>query len=629
MSGPTYSNTTSSLVQHFQPTDTNKVVTCPFVAQTVRHTPVVYETESGVVWDTSGSETTPNKKANIELTELVDSQKQPRLSYPEMASGVNAASLLALEKLGFNRLVGSSRGEEMLAPVNEAFIASVYSADPSTAQSNAATLSQGLAGVGWQDTLTDYQKWFPVDGGKVGGGFASEPTNAPYQGSTPIFDFILNPPCSWYQYFALKMQSGDSSSPDSTNLATSPLFNIVMAMCRAQVLYGMAFTGETTRNNLVNCPRRDQEWIIAVMGVIPTIKDTTTVLELFESVFQQPGHDSTSPPKDTDAHWMGQLPRVPPSTSGIYEGRNEGILQAYIDARRETKGCSLASGLAAVMLECPSWGQEENCVKRSRNASYKPGPSSWGVGLTLVELLVGETYYGYLTGSDTSAIPPRQQGLLSAINENVEIFVPGIPGAFSLRCASIGAEGPDCPTISSYNLCGSSAAAARAIADWIISAVPTLSPANRISLYNQILTAAPDSMTGAGNFVTLALAGAGAGQRRNETVTVLPAEGQALVDDESQTLSRSYELTAYNDPNTIILRADLTLGIQLFCRDSMSHGSSQSVAQAVKELGESGSADGVQNAINNCLCSHPVPHCGPVSLENCGGISLAFPMVSA
>jgi hypothetical protein len=130
-------------------------------------------------------------------------------------------------------------------------------------------------------------------------------------------------------------------------------------------------------------------------------------------------------------------------------------------------------------------------------------------------------------------------------------------------------------------------------------------------------------MTGINSGVSLAISVPGM-KRVNSTVVAGAAYGEELQQDETRMVSRSYEITAHNNPDSIIARADLELLLHLFCRES-SMPSTGGVIQAIdaqrRALAQvtdpfAGPA-AVRTAIDTCSCRAPTPVCGDAATSGC------------
>jgi hypothetical protein len=159
------------------------------------------------------------------------------------------------------------------------------------------------------------------------------------------------------------------------------------------------------------------------MGLLKTISDTTKVSDVMELLYDP---TTTTEPSKV----FGSLPILPPSVSGIYGGRNDQILLAYDEARSQSSGCRSLAGTIALMEECPSWGQEENCVK---TASLSLPSITWLDGVSIFEALVGRAYYTSVfrpayDQNNAANVGVGEQNLMTAVRDNVQIFVPGVPG---------------------------------------------------------------------------------------------------------------------------------------------------------------------------------------------------------
>ena len=307
------------------------------------------------------------------------------------------------------------------------------------------------------------------------------------------------------------------------------------------------------------------------MGLFPPIDKDTKVRDIM-------GLSYTTPANDNNFKWFQTFPLALPSKSGIYGGRNSDIMKAYASARKQQLRSDVTNAkcekprslgtVAALTFACASWNRTYNCVDTPK-ASFNPG-AELGVfsEISLFEALVGSDAWnkGNLQSERT---------LMQHVSDNIQLFVPGIPGAFSLKCAktngikslysdlgTFDTSDSDFICQSEVQLCGSAAKAAKQISSWIqTAATPVkLSPANKIALYNQLLADIPYGMTGATRAIC--------GNVRGKTTVLDRVSDEAVDDAEQQSISRSYELISRDKQCDVLVRVDLALDLTTYCIES-------------------------------------------------------------
>ena len=404
----------------------------------------------------------------------------------------------------------------------------------------------------------------------------AEAVFGPDQLNAKLVDFICSSPSDWHNYFANLF---DAFTDDGyRNVTTCPFFMLVMALCRSQVLYGTAVTGEAVRDNTR----------IAIMGLFPPIDHHTTVMDIMSQRY-------TSPVGEDCFEWFQTIPVALPSKSGIYGGRNSDIMKEYASAREQqlreqhirsksdkSVHCETPTSLgkvAALTFECASWNRKYNCVDTPK-ASFNPVNWTDTVGnrgpITLFEALVGTSIYQSAKSQNLAKRDKLTSDFMQYVSDNVQLFVPGIPGAFSLKCAKTNGIKRLCSALGTFNvlsdsdyscqpeaqLCGSASKAAKQISSWIqLAAEPAkLSPANKIALYNQLLADIPYGITGATRAIC--------GNVRDKTTVIDRASDEAVYDAEDQSISRSYELISDDKRCDVFVRVDLALGLTTYCIES-------------------------------------------------------------
>ena len=232
--------------------------------------------------------------------------------------------------------------------------------------------------------------------------------------------------------------------------------------------------------------------------------------------------------------------------------------------------------VAALTFDCASWNRTYNCVDRPK-ASFNPAVK-WTQKISLFEALVGSVAWN-------GGVLDSEKTLMQCVSDNIQLFVPGIPGAFSLKCAKTNGiksldsclgTFDDLICQSEVQLCGSAAKAAKQISSWIqTAATPVkLSPANKIALYNQLLADIPYGMTGAIR--------AFCGNVRGKTTVLDRASDEAVDDAEQQTISRSYELISRDKQCDVLVRVDLALDLTTYCIESQNLSESDTFLESIK-----------------------------------------------
>ena len=551
MSGQDYSNVTSLLTQSFP--DAKTVAVCEFTSLTVREG------------------TVPEHNVVCTEAELHEAQAHPRLLYSELASAVEARTLADIESLGFNTL-NSQRGRQALDPLREVLLTRGV-------ETNAALLDDDADGVADSQWSTDMENALlnfdrPLDLGRlvdfkddifVKNPSSAEATYGAVQWNAKLIDFICSHPSKWQTYFTERMVT-DSN----TYITTNHFFMLVMALCRSQILYGTAVTGETTRDK-----KR-----IAIMGLFPPIDKDTSVGDIMTLSYSTPSSTSDQ----SAIEWFQTYPETRPSVSGIYGGRNSDIMKAYASARtqqlKSDASCEKPPPLgtvAALTFDCASWNRTYNCVNRPK-ASFDPS-GEWTDNISLFEALVGSVAWN-------GGVLDSEKTLMQCVSDNIQLFVPGIPGAFSLKCAKTNGiksldsglgTFDDLICESEVQLCGSAAKAAKQISSWIqTAATPVkLSPANKIALYNQLLADIPYGMTGAIR--------AFCGNVRGKTTVLDRASDEAVDDAEQQTISRSYELISRDKQCDVLVRVDLALDLTTYCIESQNPSASDTFLKNIRD----------------------------------------------
>jgi hypothetical protein len=545
MSGQDYSNVTSLLTQSFP--DAKTVATCEFTSLTVREG------------------TVPEHNVVCTEAELHEAQAHPRLLYSELESAVGARTLADIESLGFNTL-NSQRGRQALDPLRDVLLTrGVEKLSLSWANGSEDVMNTWRTNM--ENALLNFDR--PLDLGRLKDFkediFVTHPgvsavsvvlgKYGAVQLDAKLMDFIWLHPSKWQEYFTeLKGLNGDKPV-----ITTNNFFMLVMALCRSQILYGTAVTGETTRDN-----KR-----IAIMGLFPPIDKDTRVRDIMTLSYSKPSSTNL------EYKWFQKFPLLaPPSESGIYGGRNSDIMKAYASARtkqlKSDAPCEKHPPLDTVALtfDCASWNRNYNCVETPK-ASFDPY-GEWTDNFYLFEALVGSVAYN---GGNLDS----EKTLMQCVSDNIQLFVPGIPGAFSLKCAKTNGiksldsglgTFDDLICQSEVQLCGSAAKAAKQISSWIqTAATPVkLSPANKIALYNQLLADIPYGMTGAIRTFC--------GNVRGKTTVLDRASDEAVDDAEQQTISRSYELISRDKQCDVLVRVDLALDLTTYCIESQNPSAS-------------------------------------------------------
>lgn len=568
---------------------------------------------------TTESDSSLYEAEEFQLCDWVGRQAQPRLSQHEIDRALKAQTIQEIEDLGFNPLVQSPRGQQLLGPVNNGYAISKLF-DKLGQSCNGA--QNGLNKICGAEACQDLLRWYSY--GNALGEFGKD------QLDYSIQDFITKPPCLWYTIFA------ELKAEDNFLITSSPFFMIVMGLCRSQMLYGTSVVGEVLRDIPRPYNRCDPHGTdpvrVAILGLIPTITCSTTIGQVMFSVFvglkreeDVDGDGNTVVPSDIVQTW-------PPTAEAVLNlkgGRNRDVVDAYERSRRGVTSCNPCynTPLLAVAPVCASWSQRNNCVEAPHPSLASRDDKNFPVSrptlslaklriakvdyavrgvaadaalhwvedssqltcgeyttrsVTFLEAMVGTAVYNEIASCSTgpdgdhaeagTGLPlvfANNKSLLDIMSRAAQIFVPGIPGAFTLQCAVEkvhAADGSDIVPPEPESNCFSNSQFSRLLTSQFETLV-SLSPANRIGLYNQLLHSTPGRITAAVNVVMKN--GITTIGNRKKKASVLTVLSDFDVDDHAHednavNVSRSYTLQSVGTSGNPHARIDLSADYNIY-----------------------------------------------------------------